>query len=235
MSCRTKPEWRFAGLDEQSLLRIDDYYDCISSSFDDVYRAAGAYAHPPWSELSEELTAITSKLFEHSVTTVVDCGCGTGHWSAQLVSTAREVWLLDVSSGMLRIAETKLRALNPLAEIRPLKFNMLTNECPETLPTNADCSLLGFVLSHYDDADCVTLIQRAVSMSRSVFIVDSLAGLSAPTYGFVQKQHRHQGRWIGVKKRYPTQQEWQSLLERAGLTLESIQVSRNFFAAWAMS
>jgi SAM-dependent methyltransferase len=80
----------------------------------------------------------------------VDLGCGTGRNTAALLTVpdVDEVVGLDVSSGMLQVAEQRLKKVNGTENLRFDVFDMLKQDSPPDFATQADAVVSTLVIEH---------------------------------------------------------------------------------------
>lgn len=84
-------------------------YDEIADQYDRRYQVS------PMKPVGAALKTVLSGL---GAARVLEVGCGTGHWLAELASPAREIIGLDSSMGMLRSAQAKAPPSTHLAQGR---------------------------------------------------------------------------------------------------------------------
>ena len=105
---------------------IADYYEALSSTFDDVYFARGRFSEAPWNELAVELAEVAEKISEIKAFTIADIGCGSGHWSRLLLHQCSEIHLVDASPSMLRLAQLNVESMKMTASPRRIMMMMKT-------------------------------------------------------------------------------------------------------------
>lgn len=208
---------------------IVDYYDALSSTFDDVYFARGKFSEAPWNELSLELAEVAGKICEIKARTIADFGCGSGHWSRLLVHQCAEIHLVDASPSMLRLAQANFERMRLTRPPRYWVGDVLQEPIERLLPSNVEVSILGFVLSHYSEFDLRRIVTNVAERSERILIIDSASAESTlPDIRF--KEHHVNGRWYSVPKRYEPVDHWLSVLSRCGLVPEVLAHTKHFFA-----
>jgi SAM-dependent methyltransferase len=112
---------------------------------------------PRMLDIVEDQRSSTSQLWKF-----VDLGCGTGRNTAALLK-AKDVSVvvgLDVSPGMLKVAETQLQGLDPEGRLELEVFDMLRDSGPPESATSADAVVSTLVIEHVPaDAFFATVAQ----------------------------------------------------------------------------
>jgi len=120
-------------------------YDEIAAEYDRRYQAS------PMKPVGSALKTVLGGL---GAARVLEVGCGTGHWLAELAAPRREMFGLDASMGMLRTAQAKVAS-----------SACLTHGRAENLPFRAASFEFVYVvnaLHHFEDR------QRFISEARRV-------------------------------------------------------------------
>jgi ubiquinone/menaquinone biosynthesis C-methylase UbiE len=223
-----EPVWR---LNETSTSNnsILDYYEVMSSTFDDVYFARGKFADTPWNELSLELAEVAETVSRVQANSIADVGCGTGHWSRLFANRCPEIHLIDSSPSMLELAQSKFECMGLPKAAKFWVGDILQEPVAGLYPPNIDVSILGFVLSHYAELEVTRILANVAARSERVLIIDSTTSESlSPRKQY--KEHYVNGRWHSVMKRYETLDHWLSVLSRCRLAPEVLAHTKHFFA-----
>ena len=111
--------------------RVD--YDQIAPTYNRRYAANNL------GQVAEALLALTEKV---SAERVLEVGCGTGRWLADLTDEPRQLWGLDASIGMLRQARW-----------RPVRLDLVQGRAAQTAFRDAAFDLVFCVnaIHHFDD------------------------------------------------------------------------------------
>jgi hypothetical protein len=214
-----KSAWRLT-TSPTSRNSIVDYYDALSTTFDDVYYAKGKFSEAPWNELSMELAEIAGKIAKIQPHTIADIGCGSGHWSRQFVHNCQEVH---------RLAKSNFESMRLPGTLRYSVGDVLHSPIARLLPSNVDVSILGFVLSHYSETEVERILTNVAERSERILIIDSTSAEStSPRSQF--KEHHVNGRWYSVFKRYEPLDHWVSVLSRRRLAPIELAHTKHFFA-----
>lgn len=211
------------------------YYDAAAERFDDVYRGSDAFASAPWKDLCQELSEIDRFAEDHLRGSLLDAGCGTGHWSVVAGARAERFILWDCSTEMLTRARMAIEAKTPLLPVRSINHDLLssTHGIWQGLG-HVDWAILGFVLSHYTDAEALRILRNVNSATPGrLFFVDSISSHLNPKSrqpDFCKCLQSDTG-WVGVRKRFLSRKDWAHTFYLAGWHINREIATQHFFAA----
>jgi ubiquinone/menaquinone biosynthesis C-methylase UbiE len=184
--------------------------------------------------------AITWKYIEPYIPTsqdasVLDAGGGTGRWAIRIARKGCKVFLTDISEGMLRIANTRVREEGLNDRITAMKCNITKTDFAEE---TFDMILCEHALFLFEEPDVPLkefnrILKRESRLIVSVHnrYVQALAGLSEKPdtenvenalKTLLRKKHSYMTKDSKVKVHTWTPDEFREMLERNGFQVEKI-------------
>jgi len=183
-----------------------EYYEAHASDYDRVYSGqfpgserVGADAYP------EDTAALRNVVAQACTGTLLDMPCGTAFWLPAYASSVERTVLIDQSDSMLAQARARAEELGVLPKCTFIQDDALTHEWDAE---SFDTLLVGFFLSHTDQADEEAFFERARrSLKRrgSLVMLDSIwnaqRAQAKPKEAVIQRSSK-EGRRFHVYKRY---------------------------------
>jgi len=166
---------------------------------------------------------------------VLDLGCGSGHWMGLYYGKCDKITLVDQSAKMLQVCKGKISKLKDIeAKICVVESDILE------LNLNDDCGydyvVLGYILGHLTPSmqDCVfEKIDKWLNDNGKVFLVDSLSHddlMKEEKSGVIQKRSIG-GREFKIYKKYFKRSELDMICSRNNYSvLSGISFFGKYFA-----
>ncbi|HCG6608785.1 TPA: class I SAM-dependent methyltransferase [Vibrio parahaemolyticus] len=193
---------------------IDKYYDCISYKFDDLYEAKNDFSKKKWKDKCSIFSRFREHLQKKPYEKIIDIGCGTANWSRIFLNSAKLITLIDVSDSMLSIAAKRM-----ISERRDININIIKMDINDSsikpVEEKYDLAIIGFLLTHYEDEEIDSILNKVKSISNRIIVIDSVGGNNdLPKDKMLTKEHLIDNKWVGVKKIYPSINSWKDIFSR---------------------
>lgn len=226
------PVWELTPYDSMLCVETARYFDAVAEIFDDIYFRRNGFAMAPWSDVATQLGLFDSFARDCLRGRILDVGCGTGHWSTVAAPVASEISLCDISPRMLSIAVRSIQAANPDVPLKATLCDLRDINClTHYMNEQADWGILGFVLSHYTDDEIRLMLHNLkAAVVGQIFFVDSIAGpvdTGRPPSDLCKRHFTKDG-WVGIRKRYLSEEHWIGLFSDAGWGAERRLVTERF-------
>ncbi|MGJ8680840.1 class I SAM-dependent DNA methyltransferase [Paraglaciecola sp.] len=200
-----------------------EYYDSVSSSFEEAYFADTIYCEELKSSMLKDLKMIENVLGRVKEGSLLDLGCGTGYWANFYCNSADiDVTGVDLSENM---GELFRRSVSGANFIREDIFRFL-----ESFDYKYDYILISFVLSHYDIEDAISILRSAkkrLNPGGHIFITDS--SWSPEREQVSRKQFYKRSLSGSVKKLYRTKVELDKIVHDADIEADEAYFGAAFF------
>jgi ubiquinone/menaquinone biosynthesis C-methylase UbiE len=227
-----------AGVEHAVKASMLEYYDVHASDYDRVYAGEFRGSELVGSDAYPQDTAAVQEVIQKSCTgTLLDVPCGTAFWLPAYASRVDRAVLIDQSEQMLAQARSRASDLAVDSKCSFLQANILSHPWP---PESFDTMLVGFFLSHTDEADERTFfeqIRRGLKRGGSVVILDSIWNAQraqATPKESVVRRLTADGRVFDVYKRYFDASDIVRMAEKYGFRATILHAGRAFIAATAM-
>lgn len=141
------------------------YYDERAPVYDDAYiRGTGTASLPDPAVFQREALILGEVVRRHVRGRLIDLACGTGYWLPHYIDHCSEVTLFDQSPSMLNEAAKRIASLGATDRCSVVRGDFFEHVFE---PRAFDCALVGFFLSHLDDAQESRLFGALKQMLRS--------------------------------------------------------------------
>jgi len=232
LEARRDPGWRF-----------DEMKSC-AAKFNSIFSAARYdKQHRKFRDYEKESKEIMSLLALGPQGTVIDMGCGTGAFAIHAASYFKKVYAVDISQAMLKCAHKKAKKAG-LQNVEFCQGGFLTyRHCVE--PVDAIVSTLA--LHHLPDFWKLVGLRRLGQMLKTggkLLLFDVVFSFDPTNYesfvkGFIQSMSDRIGGQMKKELETHFRQEFstfgwviESMLERAGFTIEKADYKDDFFGAY---
>lgn len=191
-----------------------------------------AYGQEEFSDCLEKLVRIGKHIGAEAATlrafrqlprspdSILDVGCGGGHFTAKLAKTFPDCRVIGVDRNEAAIAFAKQRHL---AGISNLAFHHVEGEEVNGADGSVDVITATLVCHHMDDAELVDFLVRARRTARQAIILNDLHRHRLALVGFFVLSHLlYRNRLIqsdglvSIRKSF-RRRDWQTLLRQAGI------------------
>ena len=208
------------------------YYRARAQEYDESIYQVGRFAshEQPVDEQTANLDQARVRLEAlEPVQQALELACGTGMWTASLLTIAQQVTALDASPEMLESARRKVGD----ARVRYQQADLFTWEPAEQY----DLVFFAFWLSHVPPErldDFLARVQRAVLPGGQLFIVDQYAPLPddllLPQEGIYHTRTLHDGRAFKIVKVFYDLELLEEELAQHGFTVATQKHGDIFFS-----
>ena len=208
------------------------YYRARAQEYDESIYQVGRFAsqEQPADEQGANLDQARIRLEAlEPVQHALELACGTGMWTASLLTIAQQVTALDASPEMLAITRSKVGD----ARVSYQQVDLFTWEPARQY----DLVFFGFWLSHVPPErldDFFARVQRATRPGAQLFIVDQYAPLPddllLPQEGIYHTRSLHDGRAFKIVKVFHDLAMLEETLARSGFTAATRKHGDIFFS-----
>ena len=119
---------------KQDIDNIDNFFDSYAAEFSSIYMEDSS-SRSSFNKLMDRMyrgdiedrfEKTLSYTSSEKINSILDIGCGPGHYVLKFLEQGKEVTALDIADGMLEITKSRVRQNYPDMEFTPIKGDYLT-------------------------------------------------------------------------------------------------------------
>ena len=224
-------------MDEQLVQEMLLYYDERAGEYDGVYSGKGPAIRRYAGQYQQNTAEVCEIVAGFGRGHLIDIACGTGFWAPHYGRNCEQITFVDQSAGMLAECKRRIESLG-LADVSHFVQGNVFDVALE--PAAYDCALVGFLLSHFTSEQEDAFFQKLKGIlkpSAQVMIIDSYWSERRKAGGREkegeQERNLNDGRAFMIYKKYFGEADFETMLKRNQLSIETLHVGKLFIAAIA--
>ena len=212
-----------------------EYYNERAPEYEAFYYGKFPKPHSDPDIYNNDRLPIQSLIADYVKGRCVDIACGTGFWLPFYHQNCSSITLIDQSESMLAECTKKIHNMGIESKARVIRSNISN---PALADHSYDSAVIGFLISHLDDAEFVdffTTLKSFLAPGGMFVIIDSLwnedTKKSRLLKAGMNKRELFDGRKFKIYKRFFDRKDLREISERYRLILDIVYWGKVFFLA----